>query len=476
MTPHRPTRRRLLTRAAAATIGASSGATFLAPWARAAQAQGPALAPLLEARLQHQGVGLAVARVDGARVDEARAGRRTPASPAPLPDDARFEIGSVGKTLVALLLARRVLARDLTLDDPVEAVLPGGLRLRDSTGAPLRWVDLATHRSGLPRLPDNLQPRQPADPYADYGVTALTAFLERWRADRPRDARFEYSNLGYGLLGHALALHAGLDFEALLQRELLQPLGLSGIQLARPGRDDPLLLPGHDAQRQPVPPWHFDVLAGAGGLRAGLADMRRYAQLAAGTLEHPLQEAFALAMTPRADGPNPATRIGLAWFVTAAGGRVLTHHDGGTFGFASSLFVDRAAGRAGLVLANAAVPLDDLARHLLDATLPLRDLAAEAAAAQAATQAPAIALPATTLAPLAGVYALNPQFKVTVTVDGDRLFAQATGQGAFELFARSPRQFFARVTPLEIHFEGDAGAPPAFELRQGGQRLRFVRE
>lgn len=467
----KPRRRHVLQTAAAAASLALVG--------RQVSAQAPAadLSGLLAARLAHQGVGLGAARIAGERVDHAFAGRRTPASDRAITEADRFEIGSVTKTFVALLLAQRVLAGQLKLDDAVEAALPAGTRLRDSTGAPLRWVDLATHRSGLPRLPDNMQPVDPTDPYADYGEDDLLDFLRRWQPTRPRDSGFEYSNLGFGLLGHALAAQAGVELETLLRREVLAPLGIEGITVAHTGQAaDSTLLPGHDASGKRVPPWHFDAMVGAGGLRARLSDMVRYARCAADAAPNPLREAFALTMTPRADGPAPGTRIGLGWMITAAGGRTLAHHDGGTFGFASSVFVDRAARRAGVALANAAVPLDDLARHLLDPAFPLRDLAAEARAAAAATQAPALALPAQALAPLAGVYALNAQFKVTVTADGTRLFAQATGQGAFELFARGPRQFFARVTPLQITFEGETGPPPAFELQQGGQRLRFVRE
>ncbi|MBP6251256.1 MAG: serine hydrolase [Rubrivivax sp.] len=440
--------------------------------AQAAAADGPAVQALLDARLARQGVGLAAARLVNGRVEAAIAGRRAADQDQALGATHRFEIGSLSKTFVALLLARRVQARDVALDDPVEAALPRGLRLRDAAGAPLRWVDLATHRSGLPRLPGNLQPGRRSDPYADYDEQALYAFLEAWRPDRPRDARFEYSNLGFGLLGHALALQAGVAFDALLQREVLAPLGLSAIMLARPGVGTTDMAQGHDEQRQPVPFWHFGVLAGAGALRANLGEMLHYAQAAIGVVDTPLRAAFDLALAPRADGPGRGTRIGLAWFSTEVGGRLMTHHDGGTFGFASSLVIDRAARRGGLVLANAMLPVDDLARHLADPDAPLRDLAAEARA----TQAAAITLPARLLTPLAGVYAISPQFKVTITADAERLFGQATGQDRFELFARSPRQFFARVTALQISFEGESGPPPAFELQQGGQRLRFVRE
>ena len=465
-------RRRLLGSGTLLGLGIGWGVASRPARAQAAAADGPAVQALLDARLARQGVGLAAARLVNGRVEAAIAGRRAADQDQALDATHRFEIGSLSKTFVALLLARRVQARDVALDDPVEAALPRGLRLRDAAGAPLRWVDLATHRSGLPRLPGNLQPGRPSDPYADYDEQALYAFLEAWRPDRPRDARFEYSNLGFGLLGHALALQAGVAFDALLQREVLAPLGLSAITLARPGVGATDMAQGHDAQRQPVPFWHFGVLAGAGALRANLGEMLHYAQAAIGVVDTPLRAAFDLALAPRADGPGRGTRIGLAWFSTEVGGRLMTHHDGGTFGFASSLVIDRAARRGGLVLANAMLPVDDLARHLADPDAPLRDLAAEARA----TQAAAITLPARLLTPLAGVYAISPQFKVTITADAERLFGQATGQDRFELFARSPRQFFARVTALQISFEGESGPPPAFELQQGGQRLRFVRE
>jgi D-alanyl-D-alanine-carboxypeptidase/D-alanyl-D-alanine-endopeptidase len=80
------------------------------------------------------------------------------------------------------------------------------------------------------------------------------------------------------------------------------------------------------------------------------------------------------------------------------------------------------------------------------------------------------------LAPLAAVYVLNPRFKLTVRVQGGELFAQATGQGEFALFAKSPRLFSARVMSLEIEFDGAEGAATALVLRQGGQVLRFTRE
>lgn len=445
------------------------------PCAAWAQAEPNALATLLRERLRHEGVGLAVARVrPGEPVQfaaEGRSGHGTGLLDASL---HRFEIGSVTKTFIGLLLADAVLRKDVQLDTAVEALLPEGIRLRDTRGQPLRLLDVATHRSGLPRLPEPFTPKDAQDPYAHFGDAELLAVLRSFQPRRGRDEAFEYSNLGFGLLGWLLARRAQQPLDALLRERVLAPLGLEA--MLPPARDTDMAR-GHDAAGQPVPAWHFtDATAGAGALRATVAQLARYAQAALGAFDHPLREAFELALTPHSQlGPHPVLRMGLGWMVAEREGRRLATHDGGTFGFSSSLWLDRTRSRAGLALANAFVPVTDLAQHLMDENLPLRDVAAEQRARQAAMQQPAIALGAEQLSPLVGVFALNPKFKITVRADGGRLFAQATGQGEFELFAKAPRQLFARVTALEVHF--DEGSPaPAFTLLQGGQRLRFVRE
>lgn len=430
----------------------------------------PDLATLLRTRLAHQGVGLAAARVDAQGLQLAYAGARQAGSSAAVDAGTHFEYGSVTKTFIGLLLAQMALARELALDEPVQEAL--GLPLRDVRRQPITWADLATHRSGLPRLPDNLRHRGNPDPYAAYTASDLEAFLRDWKADVPRDTRWVYSNLGFGLLGHALARRARQPLDALLRTRVLAPLQIEDAQLARPGVRIAALAMGHDAARSPVSPWTFDALAGAGALAGTAAALARHLQAAAGLVANPLDEAFTLALTPRAEGPNSATRMGLGWMLAPLRGRTVATHDGGTAGFVASVFVDRPQRRASLVLGNQAAPVTDLALHVLEPAVPPRDLAAEAAS----TQRTAANVSEATLKALAGRYALNPQFAVTVRQDGTRLFARATGQGEFELFALDARRWFARVTPLEIHFEGESGPPPAFVLHQGGQRLRFVRE
>lgn len=474
-----PRRRQLLCQLGLLTAGplatAAQAATVDLPDASAR------LLRLLRARVAQEGVGLVALQVaasaEGNGLILAAAGVRAAGS-ADAPDaDTRFEWGSITKTFTALLLADAVQRGDLALHDAVEDVWPTGTRLRDSAGDVIRWIDLATHRAGLPRLPPNLRPAQTADPYADYGDAALQAFVASWRPEHTRGSSFEYSNLGYGLMGHALGLRHGGGYAAALAERVLQPLGLGGARLRTPGVAVLAVAQGHDSAGRPVPPWHFSALAGAGALVGSARELARYAQAALGLVDTPLAPAFRLALTRHADGPAAAVGMGLGWLLGEHAGRPWAQHDGATAGFSSSLVLDLQRRRGAAVLANAAVTVADLAVHVLEPAAPLRNPAAERAAAEAAAQQPALVLPLEQLQPLAGVYALNPQFAVTVRVRDGRLWAQATGQGEFELLARTSRQFFARVTPLDVHFDGPEGSTPAaFTLLQAGQRLRFLRE
>lgn len=440
-----------------------------APWRSAQALPVDATERLLAARLAEQGTGLAAvqAEPDGGVAIAVRG----VASPGrDLRPDARFEIGSLTKTFTGLLLADAVVRREVALDGAVEDVgasVWGDIRLRDAAGEPIRWVDLATHRSGLPRLADNMAPADPADPYADYDDAKLFAFLRRWKPTRNRGAQWEYSNLGYGLLGWALGRRSGQGYGALLASRVLQPLGLRESVLARPGLRIDGLVAGHDAERRPVPHWTFgDATAAAGALVMSPGDIGRYLRAQLEPAKTPLADAIVLSQRRHGDGPVPHNPMALGWIIAPLNGRRVLNHDGGTYGFSSSTWLDPERQRGVSVLANAHVEVADLALHLVEPAVPPKDYSK--------TRQAEVTVDAATQAELAGRYAVSPQFAVEVSVRDGQLWAQATGQGAFQLFASAPRRWFARVTPLEIAFE-DGTPAPAFVLTQGANRTRFMR-
>jgi len=430
--------------------------------------------------LDKQAVGLAAVLVEGDKVRILTHGAMGVEKSEPITPDTLFEIGSITKTFTALLLADMVVKGEVKLDDPVEKWLPqglglrGGLKLRDHTGAPIRLIDLATHRSGLPRLPDNMPYGTRADPYVDYREQQLLIYLKDREAfveidggktTKKRDEAYAYSNLGYGLLGYVLGRAANTSYAELLQQRIITPLGLNATYLDIPRGALSIYSNGHyldrDATLKTHKHWRFDVLAPCGALIMSARDMGRYAQAASGAVDTSLKAAFAFAQKKYGDGMSQMNPQGLAWILAPLNGRTLFSHDGMTGGFTSSLWVDPERKAAVAVLSNAANPVTDIALHLIEPSIPLKNLAA--------MRAVAVPVDAKTMAQYVGTYRLAPQFDIAIRLRDGKLYAQATGQGEFELFGKSDSVFFARITPLEIAFEElKDGKAMRFQITQRG--------
>ena len=400
----------------------------------------------------------------------------------PITSETLFELGSLTKVFVALLLARGVLERRVAFEDPVEDALPGGLRLRDTAGAPLRLIDLATHRSGLPRMPLDLAAAEAGDPYPRYSEARLHAFLRQWRPTFRRGEHFEYSNLGYGLLALVLARQRGLSLDDALRRDVLDPLGVGDLRIARPipAGDDlkaignalaatmsigSRMATGHDASQRPATVWQFDALAGSGGLVGSIDAVARFLQAALGLRETPLAEAFALCLRQRTESTHPLHPFGLAWemstIVTPGSTRVLHNQDGATAGFSSSVWIEPARRRGAAVLANAFVETRSLALQALDASL----------GEEAFNR---MLLPVDALAPLAGPYAAPDRgHAVQVRLADGSLWLHSAGQPAFQMLPTAERRFFIREPELEVEF--GTGAVPQQLLVIRNRRVLLYR-
>ena len=141
----------------------------------------------------------------------------------PVDGDTVFELASVTKAFTSLLLADAVTRGEVALSDPVAKYLPPSVRMPERGGRSITLHDLATHTSGLPREPSNLQPKDPSNPFADYSVEQLYEFLSGYQLTRDIGSEFDYSNLGAGLLGHVLAQRAGTDYETLVRARITGP-------------------------------------------------------------------------------------------------------------------------------------------------------------------------------------------------------------------------------------------------------------
>lgn len=288
------------------------------------------------------------------------------AADVPYDGHTLFEIGSITKVFTGILLAEMVERREVGLEDPVQDLLPEGTAVPSRNGKQIRLVDLATHSSGLPRMPDNFAPADPRNPYADYTVERLYAFLGGHQLTRDIGERTEYSNLGAGLLGHALARRAGTSYEQLVTERILAPLGMTSTRVVLRQEDRDRLAPGHSPGGREVPNWDLDALAGAGALRSSVNDMLTFAAANLRPPEGVLGRAIRASHVPRA-AMTARAKSGLLWGIhTSRFGRTYLWHDGGTAGYRSFIGLDPERQIAVIVLSNRANDVDRIGMHLLD--------------------------------------------------------------------------------------------------------------
>lgn len=289
----------------------------------------------------------------------------------PLTGDTVFEIASVTKTFTAALLADRVVRGEVALDDPVARYLPRSVRVPERDGKRITLLDLATHTSGLPGAGAHPHPADPKNPWADFTVERMYDVLARFTLPRPIGSEYEYSNLGVGLLGHALALHAGKGWEALVRERVLGPLRLKDtrVELTRPMRTR--MAAAHDKYGRVTPYWDIPAIPGMGALRSTADDLMRFLVANLEPERSPLGRALALTHVPRRPAWSSETRMGLTWQLGNAHNLDLVRHSGGTSGSASFIGYDSRRRLSVVVLSNAPFPVFDIGLHLIDPRNPL---------------------------------------------------------------------------------------------------------
>ncbi|MEO8452739.1 MAG: serine hydrolase [Gemmatimonadota bacterium] len=376
-----------------------------------------------------------------------------------------FEIGSITKTFTAALLADMVMKGEVKLDDPVAKYLPSTVKIPERGGKQITLYDLATQSSGLPGMPSNFHPADMTNPYADYTVDQMYQFISGYQLQRDIGAKYEYSNLGVGLLGHALARRLGKSWEEAVTERVLKPLGMTDTKVGLTADMRRRLAVGHNEVLKPVPLWDLPTLAGAGALRSTVNDMFKYLAANMDSASKPLGKTLAMTHTSRHEAGGPQMTIGLAWHILhGPDGASLVWHNGGTGGYRTFMGFDPVKHAGVIVLTNSAIGADDIGMHLMDQRLPL-------------TRPPAVrkevGVDPGILERYTGVYQLAPTLTLTVTLENANLFVEATGQSKVRLYSESETDFFIKEADIQVSFVKDAsGAATALILRQGGQDSR----
>lgn len=384
--------------------------------------------------------------------------------------DTLFEIGSVTKVFTSLLLADMVRRGEVALDDPVAKYLPAGTKVPERGGKQITLVDLATHTSGLPRLPTNMEPRDPGNPYADYDAARLYAFLAGYQLPRDIGSRFEYSNLGAGLLGHALSRRAGMDYETLVRTRITEPLHMDSTAITLTPALKARLATGYDPNLAPVSNWDLGVLQGAGALRSTANDLLKLLAAELGYIPTPLKpDMDAMLATLRGAGA-PKAEQALGWQVFGFPQGEIVNHNGGTGGYRTYLAFDPKRRLGVVVLSNSesVMGVDDIGAYLMTGR-PVAELPPPPPPPPSSGPHTAITVEPKVLAGYVGRYQLTPQVVIAVTLEDGHLYAQLTGQGRYEVFPETPTKVFWKIVDAQLDFVvGADGKATSAILHQAG--------
>jgi CubicO group peptidase (beta-lactamase class C family) len=273
--------------------------------------------------------------------------------------DSIFEIGSVTKTFTGLLLSQMAVQGTVKLDEPVRELLPSGTVAKPN-GPEIALLDLATRRSGLPPMPDNISVANLDNPYADYHTADLLSYVGKHGVANPTRASSPFGSLGFGLLGVALANRAGTSYSTLFQQQITGPLGLKDTAIALSPEQQIRFIQGHDQFHLPAKPWDSDALAGAIALRSTAGDLLAFLEAnlhpenvkavsgSAGSAS--LAAALRQSLQPRAEAQG-GMQIALGWLYQPETGNYW--HNGATAAFSSYVFFNPKGDYAAVVLLNA---------------------------------------------------------------------------------------------------------------------------
>jgi D-alanyl-D-alanine-carboxypeptidase/D-alanyl-D-alanine-endopeptidase len=413
--------------------------------------------------IDRQSVGIVVGVIDAKGRRIISYGHLEKGDDRPLNGDTVFEIGSITKVFTALLLTDMVQRGEAKLDDPIAKYLSSSAKVPDRDGRAITLVDLATHTSALPSVPTNFRPKDASNPYADYTSEQLYAFLSSYQLIRDPGVKFEYSNLGFGLLGEGLARRAGTDYETLVETRICKPLGMTSTRITMSEDMERRFAAGHSSDLATVSRWDIPTLAGAGALRSTANDLMKFLAAVLGYTKTPLDPAMRAMLTVSRPTGQPFIDSALGWAVDTRGGDRIIWKNGGTGGYRTFIgyMPQRGLGIVALSNASTGPGVDDLGLHLFDARYPL----------SVPDGSPrTVAVDQRSLEGYLGRYKLTPTFIFTVTREGDQLYVQATGQPRAAVYPSGDREFFYKVVHAQITFEADGqGRIVGLVLHQNGR-------
>ena len=325
------------------------------------------------------GISVAIVR-DQDLLWEGGFGQADVADGRPAAADTLYSICSISKLFTSIAVMQQRDAGKLRLDDPVARQL-SWFHLKHAEGEGDVTIEgLLTHASGLPQEPNIAYWSAPDFPFPSREeIVAKVPTIDALYAP---EATFQYSNIGFTLLGEIVAATSGQAYGAYAKEKILAPLGLTSTTPEIPvGERGKRLAVGYssrdrEGKRQPLPFFTINAVAPAAGYASDAGDLARFASwqfrlLANGGTE--VLKATTLREMQRIHWAEPDFEMlwGLGFHIWRSGDKTFVGHDGSCPGFRSALLISRTDRIATVFLANAqSLDAQDWAQKLYDIVAP----------------------------------------------------------------------------------------------------------
>jgi CubicO group peptidase (beta-lactamase class C family) len=306
------------------------------------------------------------------------------------------------------------------------------------------------HLSGLPRMPPAYKPADMENPFVGFGKEQLYDFLSGYTLTRDIGTQYEYSNLGAGLLGYALACKSGTTYSELLRLRVLDPLGMNSTAIVLSDDQQRRMASGYDGALFPAKNWDFDALAGAGALRSTANDLLKFLAANLELSQTPLTPAMRLMRSMRHPAESPDMDIMLGWHVWKRYGSEIIWHNGVTGGYWSFIGFDPAKKMGSVVLSNTRYDNDAIGLHALNKEWPVEKLNAPKQRVEREVD-PAI------LGRYVGVYRFAQNYTVQVSLEYGHLWVRDNGDKVLQLLAEKENEFFFQTMDVQVTFDGNSG-------------------
>jgi serine-type D-Ala-D-Ala carboxypeptidase/endopeptidase len=301
-------------------------------------------------------VGMVVTVVDQDGTRTFAAGKMGEGNEARVDAGTVFEIGSCTKTFTALVLCDMVRRGEVKFDDAVAKYLPASGTMPRRNGKQITLENLAAQDSGLPFNATNHKGADWGERFASYTVPDMYEFLAGYELTQDPGADFQYSNIGMGLLGHALSLKAGQSFESLVVERICRPLAMDSTCITVSPELQPRFAQGHDEQWKATANYELPAIPGAGAMRSTANDLAKYVAANLGLVKSDLTPLMQpMHIIRHRDDSIQFGKTAMPWYDQAtydSSGSQLLGHGGGTGGFSAFIGFDTKQRRGVVVLSN----------------------------------------------------------------------------------------------------------------------------